>query len=138
MFGWVINKNKVSSVDLIIEDSQFRNIQANNWIQLEPQAATGYKATIRNNQFVNTTETAGSTLFISINATIDRFSGLVIDNNTFMNLNGKSTAIGANNDTNIKALSETSAMTAEDVSIANNNFINCINDTFAIGVVKKL
>ena len=137
IFAWVKN-NKVSSVDFIIEDSQFRNIQANNWIQLEPQAATGYKATIRNNQFINTTETADSTLFISINATIDRFSGLVIDDNTFMNLNGKSTAIGANNDTNIKALSDSSAMTAEDVSIANNNFINCINDKFAIGVVKKL
>ncbi len=138
VFGWVKNKGKVSSVDLIVEDSQFRDIQAGAFFQLEPQAATGYKATFRNNQFVNSVDTTAATTFISINADIDRFSGLVIDNNTFMNLGGMATAIGSNNADIIHALGESSAMTADAVSFANNNFINCINDTFAVGVIKKL
>ena len=154
VFGWVKNGDSGTvSTSLTVEDSMFREIGAPAFFQLESQGAIAsdssveYKAAFRNNIFVNKESTA-DTMFISFNSNIaQRFTGIEIVGNTFLNLNGLSTAIGLNDEANIAdsngdGIEDTIAagthkLKAENVVVSDNDFINCVNDAFRLSTINK-
>ena len=153
VFGWVKNGSGTVSTSLTVEDSMFREIGAYAFFQLESQKAIAadssveYKAAFRNNIFVNKESTA-ATMFISFNSNIaQRFTGIEIVGNTFLNLNGLSTAIGLNNEANIAdsngdgiedtIAAGTNKLKAENVVVSDNDFINCVNDAFRLSTINK-